>query len=198
VKARDVVAILAGAEVAVLVGLLAEVKNPRHALWIAFWVLFVPLVLSTALMWWRSAWVTTHITPLSRSGSTWQVRVGLRNRSREDISTGLNVLVPDVARLERTDPDGRPTTGGTILPTSESVDGVHGSIYWNNRVVLAGGSVSTLYHFGVTSPHPRLSLRLKIPKLGYVEDFHFDLTELNHTESGTSSRLRQTIIRSDK
>jgi hypothetical protein len=88
-------------------------------------------------------------------------------------SASINLLVPDFfSRMWRWEARRTPSPKGTMLRTSEALDGLHESIYWAETGIRLPGRMTTLMHFHLSGRQPgEHAFKLKVIADELDDDF---------------------------
>lgn len=120
----------------------------------------------------RSPWMSVEITPQGTVNEWTHLKVGFTNHGYGDFGRKIvNVLVPDDVEIGRIEVEGGTvSTGKVIGAPDESVDGVHGSVYWNEVVDLIQGKHLFLLAVSTDRQHVKIRVRIGTPRRDLTVD----------------------------
>jgi hypothetical protein len=140
---------------------LATIKNPSGFLRWGFIVSLVFLIVFAVADFVTRPWLSAEVIPILETPEGTVVQIGIENHGRRPTESMIfNVLVPDHLPFVACRRDGTPRDDRELLPTPESVDNLHASLYWQGAMVFAPGS--TLVYLRLGLPRPGSFIRLNL------------------------------------
>jgi hypothetical protein len=133
----------------------------------------------------RSPWMSADVTPTETVDGWTHLSVGFTNHGYGDFGRKIvNVLVPDDVGIGRIEGAGTVSTAQVRDAPDESIDGVHGSVYWGEVIDFIQGKHMLLLAVATDRRKVRIRIRIGTPR----RDLRVDLPQ-----DGRAARSRVRV-----